>query len=92
MRVIGTNALYAYEALAGVVFDEGATATRDINLLQDDRRRLRLLTDDRVFTGLDRLIQGRVDSSFQPRTNRDFRLTNKDGYMVELIRPEHRPA
>lgn len=92
LRVIGTNALYAYEALAGVVFDEGATATGDIDLLQDDRRRLRLLTEDRVFTGLARLIQDRVDSSFQPRNKRDFRLTNKDGYMVELIRPEHRPA
>lgn len=92
LRVIGTNALYAYEALAGVVFDEGTTATGDIDILQDDRRRLRLLTEDRVFTGLARLIQDRVDSSFQPRNKRDFRLTNKDGYMVELIRPEHRPA
>lgn len=92
LRVIGTNALYAYEAMAGVAFEEGATATGDIDLLQDDRRRLRLLTEDKVLTGLARLIQDRVDSSFQPRTKRDFRLTNKDGYMVELIRPEHRPA
>lgn len=92
LRVIGTNALYAYEALAGVIFDEGATATGDMDLLQDDRRRLRLLTEDRVLTGLARLIQDRVDNSFQPRGKRDFRLTNKDGYMVELIRPEHRPA
>lgn len=51
LRIIGTNALNAFEALAGVVFDEGATATGDINLLQDDRRRLTLLTQDKTFTG-----------------------------------------
>lgn len=92
LRVVGTNALYAYEALAGVVFEEGATATGDIDLLQDDRRRLRLLTEERTFTSLARLIQEKVDRSFQPRSKRDYRLTNSDGYMVELIRPEPRPA
>ncbi len=92
LRVIGTNALYAYEALAGVVFEEGATATGDIDLLQDDRRRLRLLTEDKTFTGLAKLIQDKVDRSFQARNKRDYRLTNDDGYMVELIRPEPRPA
>lgn len=59
LRVVGTNALYAYEALAGVVFEEGATATGDIDLLQDDRRRLRLLTEEKTFTGLAKLIQDR---------------------------------
>lgn len=92
LRVIGTNALYAYEALAGVVFAPDATATGDIDLLQDDRRRLRLLTEARVFTGLTALIQDRVDRSFQGRGPRDYRLTNGEGYMVELIRPEPRPA
>lgn len=92
LRVIGTNALYAYEALAGVVFDESATATGDIDLLQDDRRKLRLLSDDRQLTGLAQLICDRVDRSFRQRNKRDYRLTNNDGYMVELTRPEPRPA
>lgn len=92
LRVVGTNALYAFEALAGVVFEEGATATGDIDLLQDDRRRLRLLTEEKTMTGLARLIQEKVDRSFQPRSPRDYRLTNNAGYMVELIRPEPRPA
>lgn len=91
LRVVGTNALYAYEVLAGVVFEEGATATGDIDLLQDDRRRLRLLTEEKTFTGLAALIQDKVDRSFQGRNKRDYRLTNNDGYMVELIRPEPRP-
>lgn len=92
LRVVGTNALYAYEALAGVIFEEGTTATGDIDLLQDDRKRLRLVTDEREAIGLARLIQERVDKSFEPRGSRDFRLTNDKGYMIELIRPEPRPA
>lgn len=92
IRVVGTNALYTYEALAGVVFDAGVTATGDIDLLQDDRRRLRLMTEDRNLTGLAQLICDRVDRSFRTRNKRDYRLTNDDGYMVELIRPEPRPA
>lgn len=92
LRVVGTNALYAYEAMAGVRFEEGATATGDIDLLQDDRKRLRFLTEERTITGLKALICTRVDASFTSRNARDYRLTNNDGYMIELIRPEPRPA
>lgn len=92
IRVVGTNALYAYEAIAGVVFDAGVTATGDIDLLQDDRRRLRLMTEERNLTGLAQLVCDRVDRSFRARNKRDYRLTNDEGYMVELIRPEPRPA
>lgn len=47
LRVVVTNALYAYEALAGVVFEEGTTATGDSDLLQDDRKKLKLITEQR---------------------------------------------
>lgn len=67
LRVVGTNAIYAYEALAGVMFEVGATATGDIDLLLDDRQRMRLITDEREVIGIKRLIQERVDKSFQPR-------------------------
>lgn len=91
IRVVGTNALYAYEALAGVRFDASTTATGDIDLLLDDRNRLKLLTESGEEMGLIGLIHREVDKSFQPRNPRDFRLTNKNGYMVEFIRPEPRP-
>lgn len=91
LRVVGTNALYAYEGAAGVQFRARATATGDIDLLQDDRRRLRLVTDDKEPIGLAHLIRARVDRSFAPRAHNDFRLTNSRGYMVELIRPQPRP-
>ena len=92
LRVVGTNALYAYEVLAGVVFEEGATATGDIDLLQDDRKKLKLITDEREAVGLAHIIHERVDRTFAKRGPRDFRLTNDDGYMVELIRPQPRPS
>ncbi|MDW4499182.1 GSU2403 family nucleotidyltransferase fold protein [Sulfitobacter sp. D35] len=91
LRMVGTNALCAYEALGSVRFKDGATATGDIDLLQDDRRRLRLLTEEIEPIGLSKLIQKRVGNSFELRCQNDLRLTNSKGYMVELIRPEPRP-
>ena len=43
-RVVGTHALYAYEAAAGVRLDADALATRDIDLLWDVRKRIRFGT------------------------------------------------
>ena len=39
-RVVGTHALYAYEAAAGVRQDAETLATRDIDLLWDTRKRI----------------------------------------------------
>jgi hypothetical protein len=87
IRVIGTNALYAYESLAGVVFNADSTATSDVDILVDDRNRLRLLTEADEPIGLTRLIQSKVDRTFAARSAGDFRLTNDRGYMIEFIRP-----
>jgi hypothetical protein len=91
IKVIGTNALYAYESLAGVVFNADATATGDVDILVDDRNRLRLLTDEQERIGLTRLVQDKVDKTFQSRGTMDFRLTNDRGYMIEFVRPEPSP-
>lgn len=91
IRVIGTNALYAYESLAGVVFNLESTATGDVDILVDDRNRLRLLTDADEQIGLTRLVQQAVDKTFQSRGTMDFRLTNDKGYMIEFVRPEPAP-
>jgi hypothetical protein len=92
IRVIGANALYAYEALAGVVFNSESTATGDVDILVDDRNRLRLLTDADERIGLTRLVQKEVDKTFQSRGTMDFRLTNDQGYMIEFVRPEPTPV
>ena len=90
-RVIGTNALYAYEAIAGVMLNAASTATGDIDILVEDRNRLKILAEDHEKPGLMGLIHREVDKSFRPRGPRDFRLTNDDGYVVEFVRPEPRP-
>lgn len=89
-RVVGTHALYAYEAAASVTFNGEMVATGDLDVLIDDRAPLRIAIEGEA-KGLEALARS-VDPSFQQRKKGDFRLTNKDGFMVEFIRPEARPA
>ena len=84
------NALYAYEALAGVIFSRDSTAAGDLDPLVDDRNRLQLVSEDGKRRGLVALIQKKVDRTFRPRGPGDFRLINERGYMVEFTRPMHR--
>jgi hypothetical protein len=88
LHVVGTHALFAYEALAGVRVSAEATATGDVDLLYDARRRIRLggsNVRDRSVLGLLR----RVDKSFNPSGPHAFRAINDQGYMVDLIGPVH---
>jgi hypothetical protein len=88
--VVGTNALFAYEAMAGVRIESGLIATGDIDLLYDARQRLSLaLRDDLRGGGLLGLLR-QVDKSFELPGPRAYRATNQDGYLVDLIRPEAR--
>lgn len=90
LMVVGTNALFAYEALAGVQVTSGLTATGDIDLLFDSRRRISFMTVEKVSqSGLIGLLR-KVDRSFKPLQPRAFRATNRDGYLVDLIRPQAR--
>jgi hypothetical protein len=90
IRVLGTNAIYAYEAVAGVRVDPGLTATDDIDLLFDARRRLTFITPDDVSQpSLLRLLQ-KADASFR-RSSRKFQATNQEGYIVDLIKPLRNP-
>ncbi|MGE0279951.1 MAG: GSU2403 family nucleotidyltransferase fold protein [Rhizobiaceae bacterium] len=87
--VVGTNALFAYEAKAGVRIASGLLATEDVDLLLDIRQRLSLVGREVRETGLLGLLR-RIDHSFSPRRSLDFRAVNRDGYYVDLIRPEER--
>jgi len=65
IRVLGTNAIYAYEAIAGVRFDPGLTTTEDIDLLFDARRELTFAaTEDVSHPSLLRLLQ-KIDRRFR---------------------------
>lgn len=90
IRVLGTNAIYAYEAAAGVRIDPGLTSTEDIDLLFDARAELIFAAGEALpHPSLLRLLQ-RVDRGFR-RANQSFRAVNADGYLVDLIKPLRNP-
>lgn len=86
--VIGTNALYAYEAMAGVRFVSDLTTTKDFDLLWDSRQRIVMLahTPDGAEHGLMGLLK-RVDKSFTRNTERSFQAINSKGFAIEVLRP-----
>jgi hypothetical protein len=83
--VVGTNALFAYEAMAGVVLGSDAVSTDDADLLWDTRNELALAVTGIRKDGIMGLLR-RVDHSF--RANYGFNATNRDNYIVDLICPE----
>jgi len=90
-KIIGTNAIYAYEMAGGVLFNSDHLATQDIDVLFDSRQSLK------IASNLDRgsllgLIQ-RTDKSFQPLSNspREFAAVNADQYRVDFITQGHSP-
>lgn len=87
--VVGTVALFAYEARAGVRISPGLLATGDVDLLLDHRQSLSLVGREVKATGLLGILQ-RLDHSFSAVRKRGFRAVNRDGYFVDLIRPEER--
>lgn len=91
IAVIGTNCLYAYEALAGVRFQRDIVATTDIDLLWNHKATVRLAhTEDAPAQGILSIIQ-RADKSFQRLDKQTFRAANDQGFMVDLIRQMPHP-
>lgn len=90
-QVIGTNALYAYEASAGIFFESGLMATRDVDILWDTRSKLQLHSRVKAEPGGLLAILQEADPSFELVRKRSFRAMNKKGYMVDLLKPEPRP-
>ncbi|MFQ3787549.1 GSU2403 family nucleotidyltransferase fold protein [Halomonas sp. A29] len=84
-RLIGTNALYAYEARAGALIEPEHLATADIDVLMDARQGMRIVTALEGETLLS-VIQS-SDRSFEPLTDTpfEFRAANAQGYMIDLI-------
>jgi hypothetical protein len=91
LTIVGTNAMFAYEVAAGVHTQSGLVASGDIDLLYDARRHLSLALADVHASGLIGLLRT-VDTSFAPVRPGSFRAANRDGYLVDLIRPEAKDA
>lgn len=86
--VVGTNALFAYEAHVGIRFEQGLLATDDVDLALDSRKRLALAART-MPDGLLGLLR-KVDETFAPLGESHFSAVNKSGVMVDLITPEPR--
>lgn len=84
--IVGTNAMFAYEASAGVLFFSELLASGDIDLLFDARRKLTLASKKLGAEGLTGLLK-KADRSFRPLTKRNFRAVNDEGFLVDLITP-----
>lgn len=84
--VVGTHALYAYEAAAGVRIVQGALATQDVDLLRDARHRVQFMTDlERLDTSMLRVLQ-RVDSTFRRKDLHNETAINDRGFEVDFLR------
>jgi hypothetical protein len=84
--VVGTNALFVYERMAAVHITSGLLSTQDVDLLMDSRFNLRLITKDFSHKGLIGLLQ-KIDHSFVPLAKNGYRAANRDGFLVDLIKP-----
>lgn len=94
LLVVGTHALYGYEAAAGVQFDSEMLATADIDLMIDSRKRLKLIANPQ--SPLEPVgvlsVLCKADKTFKKIAQQTFRAANNDGFMVDLIKPMPQPA
>ncbi len=87
-RVVGTHALYAYEAAAGVRIERrAALETRDVDLLWAIGRKIKFQTRlKHSATSLIGLLR-KVDKTFQVREDQRHTAVNSKGFEVDIIRP-----
>ena len=84
--VVGTHALYAYEAAAGVRIVQGALATQDVDFLWAARRRVHFMTDlEKLDSSMLRILQ-RADATFQRKEGQNETAINAKGFEVDFLR------
>lgn len=84
--VVGTHALYAYEAGAGVRIVQGALATQDVDLLWDARRRVRFITDIGKLDASMLSVLQRADATFVRKEGQNETAINAKGFEVDFLR------
>jgi hypothetical protein len=82
--VIGTQALYGYEATAGVHFILELLASGDVDLLYDARKKLTVVTDKLDGNGLLGLLK-KADRTFECIRENGYRAANAGQFMVDLV-------
>lgn len=86
LLTVGTHALFAYEAAAGVRIAPQALATQDVDVLFDTRQRItflsRLRAADMAFIDVLR----KADRTFEVRDDQLQTAVNAQGFEVDVIR------
>lgn len=82
--VIGTQALYAYEASAGAHFILELLASGDVDLLYDARQKMTVVSDKLDGDGLLRLLK-KADKTFECVRENGYRAANAGQFMVDLV-------
>ena len=92
LMVIGTNAMYAYEAAGGVVFESGLMGTTDVDFLWDARSSMNLAWADEEVSEFGVLaVLKKVDRSFEKVGQNGFRAVNGQGFFVDLVKQAPNP-
>jgi hypothetical protein len=84
--VVGTHALYAYEAAAGVRIAPGALATQDVDLLWDARKRMQFVTDIKRLDASMIAVLRSVDRTFERKQGQNETAINAKGFEVDFLR------
>lgn len=83
---MGTHALYAYEAAAGVMVESAATATQDVDLLFDTRKRLSFWSQLKRLDSSFLSVLRKADRSFHVRPGQLYTVVNDAGFEVDVVR------
>lgn len=86
--VVGTHAVYAYEAAAGVRVKSAAVATRDVELPGNMRKRFKLATKRKRLDSSMLALLRRVDKSFSLVSGQLYIAINSQGFEVDILRRE----
>lgn len=87
--VVGTHALYAYEAAAGVRVESGdVLATRDIDLLWDTRKRIQFAALIKSSGASMLGLLKKIDPTFEILDGQRHTAINSKGVEVDIIRRE----
>lgn len=85
-RVVGTHAVYAYEAEAGLRVIANAVATQDIDFAWDVRKRVRFATQLKRLDSSMLGVLKKVDPTFRLRQSQKYTAVNSRGFEVDIIR------
>jgi hypothetical protein len=82
--VIGTQALYAYEAVAGSHFLLELLASGDVDLLYDARQKMTVVSEELDGEGLLGLLK-KADKTFECVRENGYRAANAGQFMIDLV-------